>query len=143
MAAPVLLLAALGYVYLSDRYSVDPSGPTPQPTVSPLHAEDPPVAAKAPQDLSDICTDIKYSADAYYGTAQRLILKREMEIRELSSEFGDYYRGPGSVDLDPHDSFVRSRLAMARDHLRFGETRKAVTWLQEALEAGGPGRLNG
>ena len=40
MAAPVSLLAAFGYVYLSDRYSVDPSGPTPQPTVSPLHAED-------------------------------------------------------------------------------------------------------
>ena len=84
------------------------------------------LSAQALAELAEYCSALIDSNDPYFGTHQR-------------AKFIDDVKNAGERSSA---AYVLARLALAQDHLRFGEVGQAVTPLKEALdqpEPGGPG----
>ena len=84
------------------------------------------LSAQALEELAAYCAALIDSDDPYFGTHQR-------------AKFIDDVKHAGKRSSA---AYVLARLALAQDHLRFGEAAQAVTLLREALdqqEPGGPG----
>ena len=89
-------------------------------------------------DLAAYCEDIVNSTDAYFGTGQRALFERwGSDIKGAAAQSRQDSRGQGGLSEARHDGLVRAQLALARDHLRFGETQEAARVLAGALEAEG------
>jgi len=73
--------------------------------------------SKVPEDLANYCTVLKKGTNPYFGTLQRAQLATYLD------------NPPSSSPL----FLITLRLELARDYLRFGETREAVRLLEEAL----------
>ena len=95
---------------------------TPVPRAAPT-SYDTSLSAQALEELTEYCNALVDSADPYFGTHQR-------------AKFIDDVRNAGE---GPSPAYALARLALAQDHLRFGEIGQAVTLLKEALEQQQPG----
>ncbi len=79
------------------------------------------------RDLSALCSSLSAGDDPYYGTKQRAALRERME--EAASK--------------GYSWLVDSHVALARDHLRFGETDEAARVLLDAMEIEPPDDTRG
>ncbi len=120
---------------LSQAASVPtPTGERPEPSQRPSAAPNRAVDATAepaasnsvlaakvqpPPDLLKYCQTLTQSSDPYFGTQQRAELAHRVEASRPEA----------------HDAFVASRIELAHDHLRFGQTAEATGLLEEALKA--------
>ena len=112
-----LLVACCGLVLLAACGSPQPaSTPTPEPASPPPY--DTSLSAQALEELAAYCAGIINSADPFFGTQQRAALTKDL-------------RSPGSLSLK---AFSLAQLALAQDHLRFGEVGEAVRLLKVALD---------
>ncbi len=107
LAAAALLASLTAYLVLS----------SPQP--SPTSPEIALLNAAKTEDLATLCPALAAGDDPYYGTRQRAKLRKQLED---AASMG-------------YPWLVGAHIAVARDHLRFGETDEAVNVLKQALEA--------
>ena len=122
-AAAALLAAAAASVYVLFLSSGDTAGQATAPAETARPTERPTVVESAlkgaVEDLADYCTDLLASTNEYYGTHQRANLLDELN----------------NPSRDTHRWYVGTRIFLARDYLRTGDTREAVRLLLEALNA--------
>ena len=121
--ARVLLASSLAVVAFAACGDTQPI-PTHASQTAPTTYDTSP-SAQALEELAEYCTALVDSADPYFGTHQR-------------AKFIDDVRSAGD---GPSPAYALARLALAQDHLRFGEVGQAVTVLKEALDrhaTGGP-----
>ena len=105
--AAAALLASIG-VYLL----VFSSQPPPEVTDAAL------LNVAETEDLATLCPALAAGSDPYYGTRQREKLRQQLEE---AGEMG-------------YPWLVGAHIAVARDHLRFGEVTEAASVLEQALE---------
>ena len=115
LAAAALLASLTAYLVLS----------SPQP--SPTSPETALLNAAKTEDLATLCPALAAGDDPYYGTRQRAKLRKQLED---AASMG-------------YPWLVGAHIAVARDHLRFGETDEAVNVLKQALEADPGGDIRG
>ena len=115
LAAAALLASLTAYLVLS----------SPQP--SPTSPETVLLNAAKTEDLATLCPALAAGDDPYYGTRQRAKLRKQLED---AASMG-------------YPWLVGAHIAVARDHLRFGETDEAVNVLKQALEADPGGDIRG
>ena len=115
LAAAALLASIAAYLVLS----------SPQP--SPTSPETVLLNAAKTEDLATLCPALAAGDDPYYGTRQRAKLRKQLED---AASMG-------------YPWLVGAHIAVARDHLRFGETDEAVNVLKQALEADPGGDIRG
>ena len=121
--AAALLALATASVYVLFLSAGDTAGQAATPAETDRSFEKPPAApsalAEAVEDLADYCEDLLASTNQYYGTHQRANLLDELN----------------NPSRDTHRWYVSTRVFLAHDYLRTGETREAVRLLLEALDA--------